>query len=100
MAITKDKKIRLQDASIHAIVQARTVVLILIGKWTHQQLAVNLINSIYVIHKRVKKEKPPCILKLHMAVPSARRLGRAGKVEVYRNRTDLLEEYQFLKYSI
>lgn len=73
------------------------MVLTLIGDWPHQELAINLVNSVYVLERIVKQEKPPCILKLHMAAPTARKTGRAGKVEVYRNHAQLKAKYSRLK---
>ena len=97
VAVTKDKRIRFQDASMIALVEANTRVLTLIGDWAHKELAINLVNSIYVVERIVKQEKPPCILKLHMAAPAARKTGRAGKVEVYRNHMELKAKYSQLK---
>ena len=97
IAVTKDKRIRFQDASTIALVESNTRVLTLIGDWPHKELAINLVNSIYVLERIVKQEKPPCILKLHMAAPPARKTGRAGKVEVYRNHAQLNAKYSQLK---
>lgn len=97
VAVTKDKRIRLQDTSTIALVESNTKVLTLIGDWAHKELGINLVNSIYVVARIIKREKPPCILKLHMAAPSARMTGRAGKVEVYRNHAQLKTQYSQLK---
>ena len=85
VAVTHDKRIRLEDPSTLAIVESNTQILTLIGSWTHADLAINLVNSIYVVERMVKREESPCILKLHMAEPHRRAVANAGRVEVYRD---------------
>lgn len=97
IAVTKDKRIRLQDASTVSLVESNTRVLTLIGDWPHKELTINLANSIYVLERIVKREKPPCILKLHMAASAARETGRSGKIEVYQNHEQLKAKYSQLK---
>ena len=66
--------------------------LTLIGQWKHEELAINLVNSIYRVERVVSARPGPLIAKLHMASPGKRERGNAGDVEVYRSRRDLLDE--------
>lgn len=92
LAVTHDRQIRFEEPSILAIAEHETQVLTLIGSWKHEELAINLVNSIYVVERHARKTAAPCILKLHMAAPHKRDRSRAGVVEVYKDRRTLLRE--------
>lgn len=92
VAVTHDKRIRLSDRSIASLVGSGARVLTLIGQWTHEELAINLVNSVYRVERIMNKHDPPFIAKLHMAAPSERARARSGKVELYRSKEDLLRE--------
>ena len=55
IAVTKDKRIRSEDRNIISIVENRAIVLTLIGSWSHDMLATNLVNSVYVIEHKTKR---------------------------------------------
>ena len=52
-------------------------------------LAMNLVNSVYVIEREINKHCAPFIAKIHMA--SNRAMGRSGKIVIHQNRTQLLD---------
>ena len=99
IAVTRDKRIRRDDRSIVSIVKSRAKVLTLIGAWPHDELANNLVNSVYVIEREVQKRLAPFIAKLHMASPEKRRRGKGGKVVTWRDRTALLSAWERMRLS-
>ena len=91
VAVTHDKRMRLDDRTMASLLRGGAQVITLIGDWTHEELATNLVNSIYKIERVLRKEPAPCIVKLHMADPHGRDRGTAGDVVVYRSRGELLK---------
>lgn len=91
IAITKDKRIRSEDRNIISIVKNRAIVFTLIGSWSHDMLAMNLVNSVYVVESKIRKHCAPFIAKIHMASNPARNTGRSGNIVIHQNRTELLD---------
>ena len=99
IAVTRDKRIRRDDRSIVSIVKSRAKVLTLIGTWPHDELAKNLVNSVYVIEREVQKQLAPFIAKLHMASPEKKRRGKGGEVVMWRDHTALLSAWKRVRLS-
>jgi len=97
IAVTHDKRMRLDERTMVSLLKGGARVITLIGDWTHEELATNLVNSIFRIEQALRKQPAPCIIKLHMADPNGRKRGTAGKVEIYRTRDDLIRHVGHLR---
>jgi hypothetical protein len=89
--VTHDKAIRKDPRSLVALAEGGAQVVTLIGSWKHKDLAANFVNSIFVVERHLRREPAPCLLKLHMAEPHKRDRARAGTIEVYRTRQDIMD---------
>ena len=69
VGVTHDKSIRLDERSMVALAQGEAQIATLIGVWTHTALGVNLVNSIFVVERHLRREPAPCVVKVHMAAP-------------------------------
>jgi len=82
VVLTKDKKIESRPLEIGAIAHTGARVFILVsGNLTSQQMASILINALDKIKKVAQGHKPPFIAKVY----------RNGRVQVWRNRQQLLK---------
>lgn len=80
VALTHNRSIRYVTIEKDMVIRAGVPLFILIGHYTHNDLASNLVNTLPRVRDFLGTHAPPFIAKVYMASEEDRALGRPGKV--------------------
>ena len=85
IAVTHDTRIRYKPNELAAVIRHRVVLLVVIGKVQHAELARNFVNTAPKIEAFLDRHKPPLIAKVHrpLATDLTRNPGATGTVSLW-----------------
>lgn len=81
VALTHNKNIRYVTLEKEMVARAGVRLFVLIGAYTHRELADNLVATMPRVVQFLDDHKPPFIAKIYMASQGDREAGRPGRVE-------------------
>lgn len=88
VALTHNRRIRQTSHETWVLMESGVRVLILIGKAPQPELAENFVRSLPGIRRFLRRQKGPFIAKVTRPSERGRRLGRAGRVEMWLSYED------------
>ena len=86
--LTHDQRIRYVRAERDAVRRANVGMFVMVGKGSHRELALNVVNTAAAISAFTREHTPPFIARIYRPSPvSAVYLGKPGRVEMWLDRT-------------
>jgi hypothetical protein len=85
--LTRDQRIRYVRAERDAVMRAHVGMFVMVGKASHQELALNVVNTKSAIEAFALEHPAPFIARIYRpSPPSAVSLGKPGRVELWLDR--------------